>query len=106
MNNALMNSFWTYMIFTSMILTAGLYYVLMTRNIMRVLIGTEILMKAVSFLIIYFGYITGNTGFAQAIVIVVIVIEVVVITVAAGIILNIFIKNDSLDRKNIRNLRG
>ena len=106
MSSALINLLWTYIVFIALVLVAGLYYMLVTRNLMRVLIGMELLMKAVSLLIILFGYLTGNSEFTQAVVIVVIVIEVVVVAITAGVILNIFRKNDSLDAREIRNLKG
>ena len=73
---------------------------------MRALIGAELLMKAVTLLIITAGYVTGNLALAQSIVITLIVIEVIVIAVACGIVLSIFRHHDSLDARNIGNLKG
>jgi multisubunit Na+/H+ antiporter MnhC subunit len=85
---------------------AGLYCILVTRNLMRVLIGLELLTKAVTLLLIVAGYATGKTALAQAIVITLIMIEVVVIAVMAGVILSIYRHTGSLDARNIKSLKG
>lgn len=95
-----------YSIFILVLSVSGLYCVVMTRNIMRALVGAELLMKAATLLILIAGYVTGNVALAQAIAVTLIVIEVVVIAVACGIALSIFRYHDSLDLKNISNLKG
>ena len=85
---------------------AGLYCILVTRNLMRVLIGLELLTKAVTLLLIAAGYATGRTALAQAIVITLIMIEVVVIAVMAGVILSIYRHTGSLDASNVKSLKG
>jgi len=89
-----------------MLFIAGLYCILVTRNLMRVLIGLELLTKAVTLLLIVAGYITGRGALAQAIVITLIEIEVVVIAVMAGVILSIYRHTGSLDAENIKSLKG
>jgi NADH-quinone oxidoreductase subunit K len=89
-----------------MLFIAGLYCILVTRNLMRVLIGLELLTKAVTLLLIVAGYAIGRTGLAQAVVITLIVIEVVVIAVMAGVILSIYRHTGSLDASNIKDLKG
>ncbi|MDP3791736.1 MAG: NADH-quinone oxidoreductase subunit K [Candidatus Omnitrophota bacterium] len=89
-----------------MLFIAGLYCVLVTRNLMRVLIGLELLTKAVTLLLILMGYATGREALAQSIVITLIVIEVVVIAVMAGVILSIYRHTGSLDAGNIKSLKG
>ena len=93
-------------IFIVLLFIAGLYCILMTRNMMRALIGLEILTKAVTVLLILAGYVTGNMAFAQSIVITLIVIEVVVIAITAGVILSIYRHTNSLDRSTIMDLKG
>ena len=85
---------------------AGLYCILVTRNLMRVLIGLELLTKAVTLLLIAAGYATGRMALAQSLVITLIVIEVVVIAVMAGVILSIYRNAGSLDAGNVKNLKG
>ena len=98
--------FLNYGFFIVMLTIAGLYCILVTRNLMRVLIGLELLTKAVTLLLILGGYMTGKVALAQAIVITLIVIEVVVIAVMAGVILSIYRHTGSLDASNIKSLKG
>ena len=98
--------FLTYGFFIIMLFIAGLYCILVTRNLVRVLIGLELLTKSVTLLLILGGYMTGKVALAQAIVITLIVIEVVVIAVMAGVILSIYRHTGSLDASNIKSLKG
>ena len=89
-----------------MLFIAGLYCILVTRNLMRVLIGLELLTKAVTLLLIVAGYAVGRVALVQAVVITLIVIEVVVIAVMAGVILSIYRHTGSLDAGNLKTLKG
>jgi NADH:ubiquinone oxidoreductase subunit K len=99
-------SFWLYLIFFVLLLIDGLWMVLATFNLMRILIGLEILMKSVTFFLIVAGWFSGRMALAQAMVITVIVIEVVVVVIAAGVILGFFRRHDSLNVRNTRTLKG
>jgi multisubunit Na+/H+ antiporter MnhC subunit len=96
----------TYWIFIVPLTIAGIYCLVAIKNFIRVLIGLEVITKAVTLLIIVAGYASGRLALAQALVISLIVVEVVVISVAAGIVLNIYRHNDSLDIRKSRNLKG
>ncbi|MFA4967045.1 MAG: NADH-quinone oxidoreductase subunit K [Candidatus Margulisiibacteriota bacterium] len=98
--------FWIVLTFFILMLIEGFYCITMTYNLLRVLIGLEILIKAVTLFIIFAGYISGNMSLAQAVVITVIVIEVVVVVIATGIILGFFREYDSLNVRNARNMKG
>jgi multisubunit Na+/H+ antiporter MnhC subunit len=89
-----------------MLFVIGIYCVLATFNLIRALIGLEILIKAVTLLIIAVGYITAHEALAQSLVITLIVIEVVVITISVGVVVGIHGYNKSLDVRKIRNLKG
>jgi NADH-quinone oxidoreductase subunit K len=99
------HSFWLYFTFVALLFVDGLWCMLATRNLLRVLIGLEILMKSVTFFLIVAGYLSGRMALAQAMVITVIVIEVVVVVAAAGIILGFFRTTDSLNVKNARDMK-
>jgi multisubunit Na+/H+ antiporter MnhC subunit len=92
--------------FASLLFIAGFYYILATNNLIRVLIGVELLMKAVTLLLITVGYASGQTALMQSLVITLIVIEVVVIAVATGIVIGIHAHNKTLDTRKLRNLKG
>lgn len=93
-------------IFLPLLFLTGFYCVVVTRNLIRTLIGLEILTKGVTLLLVVAGYLTGRTAFSQACVITMIVLEAVVLAVAAGIIVNAFQHTDSLDTRDLENLKG
>lgn len=93
-------------IFIPLLFITGFYCVIVTRNLIRALIGLEILSKGVTLLLVAAGYLTGRTAFSQSCVITLIVLEAVVLAVAAGIIVNAFQHTDSLDTHSLENLRG
>ncbi len=92
--------------FIILLIITGFYYILATRNLIRILLGVEIITKAALIAIIVAGYVTNNTPLAQSLTIIMIIIEVFVVAVAAGIIIQIYKRTGSVDARNIRNLRG
>lgn len=98
--------FKVYALFIPLLILIGIYCILVTHNLIRLLIGMEIVTKAVTVLLVLSGYLTNNTGFAQTLVITLIVIEAVVVAVAAGLILNVFKNTNSLHIRGIKNLKG
>lgn len=97
--------FLPFSLFAIMLFIVGIYCTLITYNLIRALIGLEILMKAVTLLIIAAGHVTNHMALAQSLVISLIVVEVVVIAVSVGIVLNVHRHNNSLDVRNLRNLK-
>jgi NADH:ubiquinone oxidoreductase subunit K len=92
--------------FAVLLFITGLYCILLTTNMIRMFIGIEILMKAVTLLIIAAGYAAGRTGLAQSVVITFIFVETVIMVVAGGIVLGLFRHTKTLDLKKLRNLKG
>jgi len=92
--------------FIILLFVTGLYCLIVTRNLIRAIIGLELLIKAATLLMIAVGYVTGRTAFTQSLVITVVVIEVVVVAMAGGLILRIFRHNDSLDARLLKKLKG
>jgi multisubunit Na+/H+ antiporter MnhC subunit len=106
MSAQLMAIFWPSVIFIAILAAIGLYCILLTYNLIRALIGLELLVKSVTLAMVLAGYVSGRMALAQAMVVTFIVIEVVVMTVAVGVVLGIRRHNDSLDTRKIRNLKG
>ena len=106
MNSESIQLFGFFCIFIGIIFVIGFYYILATFNLIRLLIGLELLTKAVTLLIVVAGYMSGCSALAQTLVITLIVMEVVVITVAAGVVMGLFRHNNSLDVRKTRHLRG
>jgi len=98
--------FWFLGLATILLFIIGLYYMLVTYNLIRVLIGLEIIVKAVTLLLVAAGYMTKHIALVQALIITLIVIEAVLIAVAIGVVLGLHGKNDSLDARRIRTLKG
>ena len=71
--------------FIALLMFTGFYAMLVSRSIIRQLIGLEIVSKAAMLTLISAGALTGDLMTAQALIITMIVIEVVV--VAAGLAL-------------------
>lgn len=89
-----------------LVLITGFYSILVSSNLIRTLIGVEILTKAVTLLIITAGYITGQTGLAQALAITLIIIEVALMVVAVGLVLLIFKEHRSISTDTVRKIKG
>ena len=106
MSSDTVHLFWVFCLFIFLLGVMGTYCVLLTNNLVRALIGLEILVKAVTLLLVVAGYISGHEAVAQSLVITLIVIEVVVMTVAVGVIFGIRGNTGSLDARKIRNLKG
>lgn len=89
-----------------LLFVAGIYCILLSKDLIRTIIGAELLIKAVTLLIITAGYFTDHIALAQALVITIIVIEVSVTVVGVGVVLSIFKHDKSIDVTNVRNLKG
>jgi len=92
--------------FVSLVFVAGLYCILMTRNLMRAIVGWELLVKAITLLMVAVGYVTGQTALIQSFVITIIVIEVIVAAIAGGVALRVFRYHDSLDARQLQSMKG
>jgi multisubunit Na+/H+ antiporter MnhC subunit len=95
-----------FLIFIILLSISGIYCILASFNLIRILVGLEILIKVATLLIILAGYICGRMDLAQAIVITLIVIEVVIMVVAGGVVFWAFRHNNSIDPRQLSNLRG
>jgi NADH:ubiquinone oxidoreductase subunit K len=106
MSGAALAVFWPYSIFVILIMIIGIYCMMATFNLIRVLIALELLIKAVTLLLIIVGYVSDHAALAQSLVITLIVIEVVVMVAAAGVVLGIHNVTGKLNTKNIREMKG
>jgi len=84
----------------------GLYYLLVTTNLIRAVIGLELITKAVTLSLVLGGRLTGNVGLGQALAITVIVVEVVIMVVAVGLILLVHRHTNRVDTRELRNIKG
>ena len=89
-----------------LLLGIGLYTLLVSRNLLRMLIGFEIMAKGVTLAIVSAGYFNGKLALAQTLAITAIVVEVVFIAIALAIVMLIQRKKGSLDVRKLTNLKG
>lgn len=89
-----------------LVMVTGLYSLITTKNLVRMIISLELLTKSVSLLIIVIGFIIKRTGFTQSLVVTMIVIEVVTVAVAAGIAVGLFQHYGTLNIQQIREFKN
>ena len=89
-----------------LLIITGMYCLMSTRHIIRIILGIEVAMKAITLLLIYAGAISGKMALAQTYVVTMIVAEVVVAVVAAGIAISVFRRYGSMDLRNLTKLNG
>jgi NADH:ubiquinone oxidoreductase subunit K len=106
MNNFWIENFRLVIITAALLFTVGLYCILVTRNMIRVLIGMELLTKAVTLLLVLAGAVTGRMAMAQALIITLIVMEVVAITVAAGVVVGAFRHTGNVSTESLDEAKG
>jgi multicomponent Na+:H+ antiporter subunit C len=95
-----------YMVAIILLIGIGIYCLLAKRNTVQLLIGIEVIAKAVTLAFILAGFFQGNEQIAQAIVITIILIEAITAAVAMSLIVVAHKHTGSLDIKDLRRLRG
>jgi NADH-quinone oxidoreductase subunit K len=102
-----MSDFWVLnMAFTALLFLIGLYCLLTMKNLVRLLIGVEIISKGVLLALIATGYEKQNILTSQSLAVSFIVAEVCVLSTALAVIINIHRHTKNLDVKNLTNLKG
>ncbi len=89
-----------------LMIIAGMFCLVRTYNLIRIIIAIELAMKAITLLLVFSGWVNGNLALAQTFVITMIVLEVIVAVVAAGIIVSLYRKNGNVDIRELTNLKG
>lgn len=102
-----MSDFWFLnMFFVALLFLVGLYCLFTMKNLIKLLIGVELLSKGIMLALIATGYEKGNLMTSQSLVISFIVVEVSVLATALAIIINIFRHTKSLDIRILTKLKG
>lgn len=89
-----------------LLIISGCYCLIRTYHMLKIIIGIEIAMKAVTMFILIAGYISGNIGLSQTFIITIIIIEVVVALVVTGMTISLYKIYKSMDIRNLRKLKG
>jgi Multisubunit Na+/H+ antiporter, MnhC subunit len=89
-----------------LMIIAGCYCMIRTYHMLKIIIGIEVAMKAVTLFLILAGYVNGHIGLAQAYVVTAIVLEVVSAVVFAGVTIGLYKKYGNMDIRNLTKLKG
>jgi multisubunit Na+/H+ antiporter MnhC subunit len=102
-----MSSGWLlYAGFSAGLVFLGIYCLLTMRNLIKLLIGVEIIAKGVTLLLIATGFARGNVVVAQCLVITFIVIEVSIMATALAIVINLYRHHNTIDIRKLTGLKG
>jgi len=101
-----MNLWQLYIAAIVILLGIGIYCLISRRNLIQLIIGIEVIAKAVTLSFILAGHLQGNEQIAQAIVVTIILIEAVSIAVALSLIVAAYRHTGSLDINILKRLRG
>ncbi len=92
--------------FISIIIFSGAYCMIVSKNIIKILIGFEIIAKASIIAIITSGYISSNINTAQALIILIILIEAIVVATGLALVVKNYKIKKNIDMSDLKNLRG
>jgi NADH:ubiquinone oxidoreductase subunit K len=94
------------LIFVALLLGIGFYGLLITRNLIKIVVILQILVKAVVVALVLAGKASGQPNIGQSIATTVIVADTVVAVVALALAVQVRVRFGTLDIPNISSLRG
>jgi len=89
-----------------LVAAAGIYCIIVTHDMIRMLLALELLIKSVTLLIALAGVTCGKMALAQSYIIALVIIEVVITATGAGIVIAVYARNGSLDLRMLTKLKG
>jgi NADH-quinone oxidoreductase subunit K len=89
-----------------LLLAVGFYGLLITRNLIKIVLVLQILVKAVVLALVLAGKASGNLGLGQSIAATVIVADTVVAVVALALAVQVRRRAGTLDIAKISSIRG
>jgi NADH:ubiquinone oxidoreductase subunit K len=95
-----------YFLFSVVIFLLGLYCVISQGNLIKIVIGLEIMGKGILLNFIAAGFFQNNTGVAQALVITAILVDAVLISVILALIVDVFRHTGGIRADQIAGLKG
>jgi NADH:ubiquinone oxidoreductase subunit K len=95
-----------YFLLSVVIFLLGLYCVISQGNLIKIVIGLEIMGKGIILNFIAAGFFQNNTGVAQALVITAILVDAVLISVILALIVNVFRHTGGILADQIAGLKG
>jgi len=95
-----------YFVLTLVVFLLGLFCIISQRNLIKIIIGIEIMGKAVILNFITAGYYQNNVEVAQAIVMTAILIDAIIVAVMLALVVNVFRVNRGILADQIARLKG
>lgn len=89
-----------------LMIVTGCWCMIRTYHMLKITIGIEVAMKAITMFFIIAGELTGNIALAQSFIATVIVIEVVLAVVCIGTAIGLYQAYGSMDIRNLTKLKG
>lgn len=89
-----------------MLLAVGFYGLLITRNLIKIVLVLQVLVKAVVIALVLAGKASGNLGLGQSLAATVIVADTIVAVVALALAVQVRRRVGTLDLAKISTLRG
>ena len=89
-----------------LLLAVGFYGLLITRNLIKIVLVLQILVKAVVIALVLAGKTSGHMGLGQSMAATVIVADTIVAVVALALAVQVRIRFGTLDLSKISSLRG
>jgi NADH:ubiquinone oxidoreductase subunit K len=90
----------------AVVFAVGLFTIISQRNMIKTIIGLEIMARGITLAFITSGYLLGQPGVAQAVTILVITIDATVVALALALMVNAHRHFGGLDLSKLTRLRG
>lgn len=87
------------------LLGIGFYGLLMTRNLIKVIVALQLLVKSIMLAFVFAGHMTGNAGLGQSMALTVIVADTIVAVVGMALAVQVRKNFGTLDLKALTTLR-
>ncbi|MCX6053724.1 MAG: NADH-quinone oxidoreductase subunit K [Chloroflexi bacterium] len=84
----------------------GFYCLLFTRNLIKVIIALQLIVKGVVLAFVLAGHLVQKENLAQTMALTVLVADTIVAVVGLALAVQIRLRTGSLDTKNLSNLKG
>jgi NADH-quinone oxidoreductase subunit K len=92
--------------FVLLFLFIGIYALLFSKNMIRILIGLEIMVKGLTLALVSSAQETSSVALGQTLFITMLLIEVVVAVIVLAFVVNVYENTESLDVGKLTRLRG
>ncbi|WP_322807414.1 NADH-quinone oxidoreductase subunit K [Thermanaerothrix sp.] len=83
----------------------GIYAIIVSRNLIKIVVGMQIMVKGVLLAFVLAGRVSGNIGLGQSLALTVIVVDTIVAVVALALTVQVHKRFGSLDPQALTTLR-